>query len=159
MATVNTRTPRAAEARDLETREQEARDPVTFVPSSFLPTPAPMDGYAFRWIRTSYFGASDTKNVSAKFREGWIPVKRDDHPELEITPDRDTRFPQNVEIGGLLLCKAPIERVAARRRYYAQRAANQIESVDNQLLRENDPRMPLLKPQRKSRTTFGSGGE
>lgn len=103
------------------------------------------------------FGQPDSKNVSARFREHWTPVKASDHPELEITSDRDSKFPHNVEIGGLLLCKIANEHVVARKDYYEKRAANQMASVDNQYLRENDPRMPLLKPQRKSRTSFGSG--
>jgi hypothetical protein len=62
-----------------------------------------------------------------------------------------------VEVGGLLLCKTAVENVTARTKYYEKRAADQMSSVDNNYLRENDPRMPLLRPERKSRTTFGSG--
>jgi hypothetical protein len=117
----------------------------------------PQPGYVFRWIRTATYGVADNKNVSARIREGWEPVKAVDHPELQIMSDRDSRFPDCVEVGGLLLCKNAIENVTARRNYYEKRATDQMSTVDNNYLRENDPRMPLLKPERKTRTTFGSG--
>jgi hypothetical protein len=142
--------------RDGETREAEKRE-VSWKPSSILPIPLPQPGYVFRWIRTSAFGVPDNKNVSARIREGWEPVKAEDHPELQIMSDKDSRFPGNVEVGGLLLCKTAIENVTARRNYYEKRAADQMATVDNNYLRENDPRMPLARPERKTRTTFGTG--
>jgi hypothetical protein len=84
-------------------------------------------------------------------------VRAEDHPELNIMSDRDSRFTDGVEVGGLLLCKTAIENVTARKTYYEKRATDQMSTVDNNYLRENDPRMPLLKPERKTRTTFGSG--
>jgi hypothetical protein len=88
-------------------------------------------------------------------REGWIPVKAEDHPELELVSDLNSRFVGNVEVGGLLLCKAPAEKIKSRTEHFERVAANQMESVDNNFLRENDPRMPLMKPERNTRTTFG----
>lgn len=123
-----------------------------------LPIPLPQPGYAFRWIRTSSFGQSDLKNVSARFREGWEPCRAEDHPEMSVISDRNSSFPGCIEIGGLLLCKTSEENVTARREYYEQRAAEQLSSVDNSFLRENNPIMPLAKPERRSRTTFGNGG-
>ena len=142
--------------RDQETREAEKRE-TSWKPASLLPTPLPQPGYAFRWIRTSSFGIPDNKNVSSRIREGWEPVKAADHPELQIMSDKDSRFPDGVEVGGLLLCKTANENVTARKSYYEKRATDQMSTVDNNYLRENDPRMPLLKPERKTRTTFGSG--
>jgi hypothetical protein len=111
----------------------------------------------YRWVRASSFGQSDIKNVSARVREGREPVKLADHPELEVQfTDKDSRFPEGVEIGGLLLCQTAEKNVELRTDYYARRTQGQMESVDRQYLRENDPRMPLFNS-RKSRTTFGSG--
>lgn len=141
-----------------ETREAEER-PNSWKPSSLLPVPLPQNGYTFRWIRTSAFGKTDNKNVSARIREGWEPVLASEVPELQIMSDKDSRFPENVEVGGLMLCKTANENVTARNAYYAKRAADQMSTVDNNYLRENDPRMPLSRPERKTRTTFGSGGE
>lgn len=148
----NKRTPRKT-----ETREAEARPSDSWLPSSVLPTPDDQDGYSFRWIRTAMFDKADPKNVSKRFREGWEPVKASEHPELMVMSDIDSRFPESVEIGGLLLCKAPTERVEARNRYYQERAEAQMAAVDQNFMRENDPRMPLLNPERTSRTEFGKG--
>jgi len=144
------RTPRSSDGREVDKRKSDA-----WVPASVLPTPDPQDGWVFRWVRTSSLGNSDNSNVSQKFREGWIPVRTEDHPELQIISDIGTRFEGNIEVGGLLLCKAPEEDMAKRAKYYEDRANSQMDSVDNNYLRENDPRMPLLAPDRTTRTQFG----
>tara|TARA_Y100000356_G_scaffold124993_1_gene121493 strand:- start:296 stop:607 length:312 start_codon:yes stop_codon:yes gene_type:complete len=100
-------------------------------------------------------GHADNTNVSQKFREGWVPVKAEDHPELEVMSDIDSRFKGNIEIGGLLLCKQPEANAKAREEHYQQVADSQMESVDNNFLKQNDPRMPVLNPERSTRTTFG----
>jgi len=143
--------------REVESRENEGRPSDSWKPASVLPVPDPQDGWVFRWVRTSSVGNSDNTNVSQKFREGWIPVRSEDHPELKVMSDIGSRFEGNIEIGGLLLCKAPAEDVERRREYYDRMAQTQMSSVDNSFLRENDPRMPVLNPERSSRTTFGRG--
>jgi hypothetical protein len=141
--------------RDLQTREVTQRTK-QWMPPQTLPTPAPQDGYAFRWVRTSIVGQSDPTNTSAKFREGWVPVKAEDHPELMLYSDPNSRFKDNVEIGGLVLCKAPAEMVAQRKEWYDRQAESQIEAVDNKFMQANDPRMPLFS-ERKSTVSFGRG--
>jgi hypothetical protein len=111
----------------------------------------------FRWIRTGSLGNADNANVSKRFREGWVPCKLEDHRELLIMPDIDSRFDGMIEIGGLLLCQAPEEDVKKRTEYYRNMANSQMDAVDNSYMGENDPRMPLLNPDRTSRTTFGKG--
>lgn len=143
-----------ASNRDNETRAAKQRK-ATWTPPSLLPTPEKQDGYAYRWVRVGSRGTLDNKNVSSRFREGWEPVNAKDHPELQLVSDRGAQFEDGVEIGGLLLCKNSVENVKARADYYANRAQQQMTSVDNNYLRESDPRMPLLKPERRSRTTFG----
>ena len=143
--------------RSHDTREDFVREDDSWVPSSVLPTPDPQDGWIFRWIRTSVLGQADNTNVSKKFREGWIPVKADDHPELKVMPDINSQFNGNLEVGGLLLCKAPAEKMRARTKHYENVARRQMESVDSNYMRENDPRMPLLRPEKNTRTTFGKG--
>ena len=141
--------------RDLETREKTKRKSAWTRPE-VLPSPNPEPGYTFRWIRTSNQGTIDPTNVSSKLREGWEPVKAVDHPEITMVTIENERFKDNVVIGGLMLCKAPKELVSERTDYYKQQADNQIHSVDNNLMRENDPRMPLFND-RKSKVTFGKG--
>ena len=122
-----------------------------------LPTPEPRDGLKFRWVRTASLGQADMTNVSRRFREGYVPVKATDFPELKIMSDLDSRFPENVEVGGLLLCSIPADLAEDRTYGQAEDANAQMDAVDRNYLRESDPRMPVLRPERSSRTTFGKG--
>jgi hypothetical protein len=99
---------------------------------------------------------SDAKNVSAKFREGWEPVRIEEQPKLAFLADPNSRFKDSIEMGGLLLCKIPTEFMVQRKRYFADKNRAQIESVDNNFMRENDARMPLFR-EKKSSTSFGKG--
>ena len=142
--------------RDLVSREKTAR--AVYVPPTSLPDPTPEPGVVFRWIATHVLGQADPTNVSRKMREGWEPVKAVDHPELQLFGNAATG---NVEIGGLMLCKMSAEQARARDEYYSNQAQNQMDSVDNHFMRNNDPRMPLFSD-RKSSTTrggFGSGSK
>ncbi len=141
--------------RELQTREKTVRKKSWQRPET-LPSPTPEDGYSYRWIRVSTQGNTDATNVSSKLREGWEPVKAVDHPEITLVTIENERFSDNVIIGGLMLCKAPKELVEERNDYYSGQTKAQIESVDNNLMRENDPRMPLFH-ERKTKVTFGSG--
>jgi hypothetical protein len=123
-----------------------------YTPPSTLPTPTEQPGWSFRWIATAVLGESVPSNVSKKSREGWEPVRAEDHPELKLAANAQG----NVEMGGLLLCKMPTEMVEARNDYYRNQAQAQVDSVDNHFLRNNDPRMPLFS-EKKSTTTRGSG--
>ena len=143
--------------RSHDTREDFVREDDSWISSSVLPTPDPQNGWRFRWIRTSTLGQTDDTNVSRKFREGWTPVRREDHPELKMTSDINSQFKGNIEQGGLLLCKAPEEKMKARTKHFNEVARRQMESVDSNYMRENDPRMPLLRSEKNTRTTFGKG--
>lgn len=137
------------------TRESEER-PKQWRPPELLPDPTPEPGYAFRWIRISSMGNADPMNISSKLREGWEPVKASDHPELMHFGGESKRFPDSVEIGGLMLCKTPVEFTEQRKAYFQKQTENQLASVDNTFMRDNDPRMPLFK-ERSSKVTFGTG--
>jgi len=141
--------------RELTTRDKTSRKKGWQRPE-VLPSPNPEDGYVYRWIRTSTQGQVDAPNVSSKLREGWEPVKANEHPEITMVAVENERFADNIVIGGLMLCKAPQELVDERTAHYTAQTQNQIRSVDNNLMRENDPRMPLFN-ERKSKVTFGKG--
>lgn len=139
------RKPRATETREAGERRKPWKR------SSMLPTPDPRDGLSFRWIRTSTLGSSDMTNVSGRFRDGYVPVKAEDYPELHIMSDIDSRFKDNIEVGGLLLCAIPTELQEDRIYGQLESAQNQAEAVDRNYMRESDPRMPMLKPERNAR--------
>ncbi len=141
--------------RDLDTRAQAER-PKKWMPPQLLPDPNPEPGYAFRWIRLSTLGAADAMNISSKLREGWEPVKASEHPEIRLISGQANRFPDSIEVGGLLLCKTPVEFTEDRDAYYRQQAEAQMNSVDNTFMRESDPRMPMFK-ERSTKVTFGKG--
>lgn len=145
------RTPRESETRETTSRKK------TWAPPTVLPEPDKKDGWRYRWIRTSTLNSQDNTNVSSKFRQGWEPVSAAEHPEITVLRDRKSDFKDNIEVGGLLLCKAPEETMAERDAYYRDSAETQMSSVENNFMRENDPRMPLNKPQIDSRVTFGKG--
>jgi hypothetical protein len=141
--------------RELDTREQFERPKQWMLPE-LLPSPKPEPGYAFRWIRVSTLNSADPMNVSSKLREGWEPVKASEHPEIRLMETGDKpRFPDSIEIGGLLLCKTPSEFVQQRNAHFQRQTDGQMSSVDNNFMRESDARMPLFR-ERRSEVKFGS---
>lgn len=151
MATVDPRNPRATPIRKK-----------TWQPPSLLPDPAPSEEWAYRWIATAVNGEEHVTNVSVRLREGWTPVRPEEVPEISTqvtagnTPNQETDKGV-VKIGGLMLCKMPKELAASRKEYYEGITRQQQESVDNNYMRESNPRMPLLRPERTSQVTFGRG--
>lgn len=142
--------------RELETRSKAVRR-ATWAPPDLLPNPNPEPGYKFRWVRIATLGKDDSINFSAKRREGWEPVKASEHPELHMHLDGENAGKDVVVIGGLMLCKTPEEFVEQRNEYYRKQAHDQQVAVDNNLMRQSDPRAPLFND-RKSTTSFGKGG-
>lgn len=141
--------------RETETRSTSER-PKSWQPASTLPEPDKQPGYSYRWVRVSTLGQSDPRNVSAKLREGWEPVRISEQPQFQMLVDKDSRFKDNIEVAGLLLCKIPKEFMDQRREHFARMTEAQNESVDNNFMKENDPRMPLFR-ERKSTASFGKG--
>ena len=141
--------------RELDTRAIAER-PKQWMPAELLPEPDKMAGYAYRWIRVATLGNADPRNVSGKLREGWEPVPIEEQPQFQLLIDPNSRYKDNIEIGGLLLCKTPSEFVDQRNAYYAKQTDAQTEAVDNNLMRQSDPRMPLFQ-ERKSSSSFGKG--
>ena len=142
-------------ARELDNRTVMQR-PTAWRPPEVLPSPDPREGWSHRWIRTATMGTADPSNVSSKLREGYEPCKAEDYPELMMHATTEGRFKGNIEVGGLLLCRIPAEFLTQRAAYYANQNKAQMDSVDNNFLRESDPRMPLFS-EKKSKVTFGSG--
>ncbi len=141
--------------RDNSTRETAVRKKA-WTPPETLPSPNAEEGYKFRWIRVSTLGQVDATNVSSKLREGWEPVRAIDHPEITLVSIEQESFKDNIVIGGLMLVKAPVEIMDERNAYYRKQADQQMSSVDNNLMRESDARMPIFN-ERKTKVTFGTG--
>ena len=141
--------------RELATRTMEEK-PKQWSPPELLPEPVKMPGYSYRWIRVATLNTADPRNISAKLREGWEPVKIEEQPQFQLLIDPNSRFKDNIEVGGLLLCKTPTELVDQRNAYYNKQTQAQAEAVDNNLMSQSDPRMPLFR-ERKSTSSFGKG--
>jgi len=141
--------------RELENRVLTER-PKQWMPPELLPEPDKEPGYKYRWIRVSLLNKADPRNISKAMREGYEPVKVEEQPKFKLLIDPDSRFSGNIEIGGLLLCKTPEEFVEQRAKYYDDLTKQQTEAVDNNLMRQSDPRMPLFK-ESKSSASFGKG--
>jgi hypothetical protein len=141
--------------RELDTREKMER-PKQWMPPQMLPDPTPEEGYIFRWVRVATLGKDDPTNISGKLREGWEPVRASDHPEIRLFGQSEGQFPDSIQVGGLMLCKTPVEFAQQRAAYYQKQTDAQMQSVDNTYMRENDPRMPMFK-ERRSEVTFGKG--
>jgi hypothetical protein len=143
------------ETRELKTRAVSER-PQQWMPAELLPEPDKEAGFAYRWIRVATLNQADPRNLSSKMREGWEPVRIEEQPKFQLLVDPNSRYKDNIEIGGLLLCKTPSEFVDQRNAHFYKQTQAQTDAVDNNLMRQSDPRMPLFK-ENKSTTSFGRG--
>jgi len=143
-------------SREADVREVTFKRPEAWRPPEMLPSPDDRPGWSHRWVRISAMGAADATNVSSKLREGYEPCKAEEYPELMMHASTEGRFKGNIEVGGLLLCRIPKEFMEQRADHYARQNKAQMDSVDNNFLRESDPRMPLFS-EKKSKVSFGSG--
>jgi hypothetical protein len=142
--------------RELQNRTMQER-PKQWQQPELLPEPDKQPGYAYRWIRISTLNQSDPRNLSAKLREGWEPVRVEEQPKFQLLIDPNSRYKDNIEIGGLLLCKTPVEFVEQRNKFYSDQANAQMKAVENTLMRQSDPRMPLYNDSKVETSRFGKG--
>ena len=141
--------------REIETRAVSER-PKQWMQPELLPEPDKQPGFNYRWIRVSTMNNADPRNLSAKLREGWEPVAIEEQPKFRLLADPQSRFKDNNEVGGLLLCKTPTEFVQQRNEHFAKITQSQTDAVDNSFMRQSDARMPLFQ-ERKSSSSFGKG--
>lgn len=142
--------------RELDTRVEEER-PKQWAPPELLPEPDKQAGYEYRWIRVSLMNQADPRNISAQLRQGWEPVKIEEQPKFKLLIDPNSRYKDGIEIGGLLLCKAPEDFVKQRSEYYARQTQAQAEAVDSSLMRQSDARMPIFSEKKSEVRKFGKG--
>ncbi len=140
--------------REVTTRENSARKG-GWKPANLLPDPIEKEGWGHRYVRKSTHGNHDVTNMSKSLREGWEPCKIEDYPELKDSVDPDALSSGLVEIGGLILCRMPVESIAERDAYFRRSADAQVAAIDAQLMKDNDPRMPMFKEHKTQ--VFGHG--
>ena len=143
------RKPRSEDVRTKSTRPQ------TWKPPSSLDAPPAPEGYKHRWIRMETSGFDDRKNLTARLREGFELVRAEEYPDWDLPTIQDGKHAGVIAIGGLVLARIPIDLVQQRESYYRKQAQQQMDAVDNDLLRDQHPSMPMVKPERQSRVTFG----
>ena len=155
MTTKNSKVDESREPREAQTREKKAaRKP--WAPPSALDAPNPPEGYVHRWVRLEIRGQDDRKNVMARLREGWEPVKADEYPDFESPIVEEGKFEGVIGVGGLILCRIPIETVQERDAFFANKTQNQMDAVDNDMMRDGShPSMSISRPERQSRVTIG----
>ena len=143
---------------DRKSRESETRETQTrrkpWAPPSRLEAPEAPAGYVHRWIRVAMRGEEDKMNVNSKLREGWEPVRKDEYPDYEAPTIDEGRYEGVIGQGGLMLCRIPVETVEERTAYYGGRTREQMTAVDQDLMKEQHPSMPIQND-RQSRVTFG----
>src|SRR6056300_717370 len=142
------KTPRASQSRVSEKR------PTTWTPPSSLDAPPAPDGFRHRWIRTEILGMDDTKNMSGKIRSGWELVRADEYPDQAYATVKEGKYAGVIGVGGLVLARIPEEIAAQRDAYYKKQTQEREEAVNNDLMKEQYPSMPI-DSDRQSRVTFG----
>ena len=144
------RTPRASKTR----AHKAARKP--WRPPSLLDAPPAPEGFTHRWIRSEVRGFDDRKNISARLREGWELVRKEEYPDFEAPTIDSGRYEGVFGVGGLLLARIPEEIVEERQEYFNQMSSDAMTAVDNDLMKETQHHsMAIQKPERQSRVTFG----
>jgi len=136
-----------------QTRVKQEKPKVWAPPSSLDAPPAP-DGYRHRWIRAESMGQDDTRNMSGKIRSGWDLVRGDEYPEHDYPTVNDGKYAGVIGVGGLVLARIPEELAKQREAYYAQMNADRNEALENDLMKEQHPSMPINQ-ERQTRVTFG----
>ena len=142
------KTPRASQSRVSEKRPQ------TWTPPSSLDAPPAPDGFRHRWIRTETLGMDDTKNMSGKLRSGWELVRGDEYPEQSYATVKEGKYAGVIGVGGLVLARIPEEIAAQRDAYYKRQTQERDDAVNNDLMKEQHPSMPI-NTDRQIRVTFG----
>ena len=140
-------------SRASQTREKETRKKVWTPPSSLDAPPAPT-GFRHRWVRAESLGFNDTKNVSGRLRQGYELVRADEYPDSDYPIVEDGKYAGVIGVGGLVLTRVPEEIAKQRQDYYAKQGMEQVEALDNDLMKEQHQSMPI-NIDRQSRVTFG----
>jgi len=136
-----------------ETRVKQERPKVWAPPSTLDAPPAP-DGYVHRWIRAEVMGYQDTGNMAAQIKSGWELVRADEYPNSDYPEVTEGKYAGNIGVGGLVLARMPKELAESRDEYFRQMNTDRNEALNNDVLKEQHPSMPINQD-RQTRVTFG----
>ena len=140
--------------RKIETREKQARKR-GWVPPSSLEAPEPPEGFHHRWVRSEFRGEQDEKNIMARLRSGYEFVRKDEYPDrMDLPSINDGKYKGVIGVGGLLLMRCPIEVKEDRDAYFQELTKGKQDSIDNDLMKDEHPSMPISK-EKRSRVEFG----
>ena len=128
--------------------------PKVWVPPSSLDAPPAPTGFQHRWIRAESLGFQDTKNIAGRIRSGYELVRSDEYPDSDFPIVEDGKYKGVIGVGGLLLARVPEEIAKQRSEYYVKQGQDNVEAVDNDLMKEQHPSMPI-NIDRQTRVTFG----
>ena len=142
------KTSRASQTRD------KVKKPTTWTPPSSLDAPPAPDGFRHRWIRVEVLGFDDTKNMSGKLREGWELVRADEYPDQDYPSLTTGKYSGVIGVGGLVLARLPEEIAKSRENYFKQQNKDRDDAINNDILKEQHPSMPINQ-ERQTRVTFG----
>jgi hypothetical protein len=142
------KTSRASQSRDNSEKKK------TWTPPSSLDAPPAPTGFRHQWIRAESMGFQDTKNIAASLREGYELVRADQYPESNYPVETEGRYAGVIGVGGLLLARIPEEIAQQIDAYYAKQTADKEEAINNDLMKEQHPSMPINN-ERQTRVTFG----
>ena len=144
------KTPRAKNTREATAQRKP------WVPPTMLDAPPAPEGYKHRWIRAEVRGFDDRQNISARLREGYEFVRKDEYPDFEAPVMESGRYEGVFGVGGLILARIPLEIVQERTDYFAAKSQDLMDAVDHDMMRENaHSTMTIDKPNRQTRVTFG----
>ena len=142
------RTSHASQTRD------KVKRPTTWTPPSSLDAPPAPTGFQHRWLRAESLGFNDSKNIQGRLRSGYELVRSDEYPDSDYPVVEDGKYKGVIGVGGLVLARVPEEIAKQRAEYYRKQAQDNVEAVDNDLMKEQHPSMPI-NIDRQTRVTFG----
>ena len=140
-----------------QTRAKEEKPKVWTPPSSLDAPPAP-DGFRHRWLRAESMGYDDTKNITGKIRSGWELVRSDEYPNEDYPVINSGKYAGVIGVGGLVLARIPEELAKSREEYFSKKTAERNEAIENDVLKEQHPSMPINQ-ERQTRVTFGGSNK
>jgi len=148
----NMKTTRASQTR------AKTEKPKVWTPPSSLDAPPAPDGYRHRWLRAESMGFDDTKNISGKIRSGWELVRSDEYPDSDYPVVTDGKYAGVIGVGGLVLARITEELAKSREEYFKQKTMDRNEALENDVLKEQHPSMPINQD-RQTRVTFGGSNK